>query len=45
MSTLRNFVRATGGELEIVARYPDRQAIKINQFEDIGDDGEELIEA
>lgn len=44
VSTLRNFVRATGGELEIIAKYPDRRAIKINQFEDIDDTGD-LLEA
>lgn len=45
VSTLRNFIRATGGELEIIAKYPDKQAVRINQFEDIGNDEEELIEA
>lgn len=37
VSTLRNFIRATGGDLEIVAKYPDRRAILINQFEDLDD--------
>jgi len=35
ISTLRNYIEAMGGELEIVARFPDG-AIKISQFHDIG---------
>jgi transcriptional regulator with XRE-family HTH domain len=35
VSTLRNFVRAMGGDLEIVAKFPDG-AVQISQFEDIG---------
>jgi hypothetical protein len=31
IGTLRRFIQAMGGELEIVARFPDRQ-IKIDQF-------------
>ena len=40
VSTLRNYVEALGGELEIVARFPDG-AVKITQFADIrtGTDG------
>lgn len=34
ISTLRSFIKAMGGELEIVARFPDGD-VKINQFEDI----------
>jgi len=34
VSTLRNFVTAMGGELEITARFPDG-SVRINQFEDI----------
>jgi transcriptional regulator with XRE-family HTH domain len=33
ISTLRDFVAAMGGELEITARFPDG-AVKIQQFED-----------
>ena len=33
VSTLREFVRAMGGELEITARFPEG-AVRINQFED-----------
>jgi DNA-binding transcriptional regulator YiaG len=31
IGTLRRFIQAMGGELDIVARFPDRQ-IKIDQF-------------
>ena len=34
ISTLRNFIKAMGGDLEIIARFPDGE-ILINQFEDI----------
>jgi transcriptional regulator with XRE-family HTH domain len=32
LSTLRGFIEAMGGSLEIVARFPDR-AVRITQFE------------
>src|SRR6266849_4417095 len=34
VSTLRRFIEAMGGELEIVARFPDR-AVRIRNFADI----------
>jgi transcriptional regulator with XRE-family HTH domain len=43
ISTLRNFIEATGGELEIIARYPDRSPVRIHQFQDVGDD-EQLLQ-
>lgn len=36
ISTLRNFIRAMGGELEIVASFPDGN-VKISQFENLGE--------
>lgn len=33
ISTLRKYVEAMGGELEIIARFPDK-VIQINQFSD-----------
>jgi len=30
VSTLRSFIEAMGGELEIIARFPDRAPVKIN---------------
>lgn len=35
VSTLKTFVKAMGGELHIVASFPDRGNVEINQFEDI----------
>src|ERR1700741_1728703 len=37
VSTLRAYVRALGGELEILARFPEGD-VRINQFEEIGRD-------
>ena len=34
ISTLRNFLKAMGGDLEITVRFPDG-SVKINQFEEI----------
>lgn len=36
VSTLRSYVEAMGGKLDIVARFPDG-AVRINQFENIGE--------
>ena len=37
VSTLRRFVEAVGGKLEIVARFPHHK-VRIRNFEKIGDD-------
>ena len=34
VSTLRRFIEAMGGELEIIARFPDHE-IRIKRFEDL----------
>lgn len=34
VSTLRSYIRAMGGELDIVARFPDGE-VRINQFEEV----------
>jgi len=34
ISTLQDFVRAMGGELKIIARFPDG-TVEINQFESV----------
>jgi hypothetical protein len=34
VSTLRRFVEAMGGELEIIARFPDG-TVRINQFHEL----------
>ena len=36
VSTLRRYVEAMGGELEIVARFPDGD-VRISQFQDLAD--------
>ena len=36
LSTLRAFIQAMGGELDIIARFPDRPPVKITQFEELG---------
>lgn len=38
VSTLREFIAAMGGELEITARFP-KGSVRINQFEDAGAGG------
>jgi DNA-binding transcriptional regulator YiaG len=38
VSTLRRFIEAMGGELEIVARFPDH-AVKIRSFRDVSRSG------
>jgi len=35
VSTLRNYIEALNGELEIVARFPDGKAVKINLFSEL----------
>src|SRR5471032_1160774 len=34
LSTLRSYIQAMGGELEIIARFPDG-AVRVNQFRDV----------
>jgi hypothetical protein len=36
VSTLRRYIEAMGGQLEIVARFPEG-AVRINQFQDLAD--------
>lgn len=38
LSTLQDYVEAMGGELELVARFPNRQPIRIKGLRDISDD-------
>ena len=35
ISTLRSYIEAMGGELDIIAKFPDRPPIRINQFEQL----------
>lgn len=36
LSTLRSHIEAMGGELEVIARFPEG-AVKISRFADLGD--------
>ena len=36
LSTLRGYIEAMGGKLEIVARFPDRPPVTIEHFADTG---------
>lgn len=38
LSTLRNFIRAMGGELDVIARFPDAPAVRIARFGEGGDE-------
>jgi transcriptional regulator with XRE-family HTH domain len=35
LSTLRGYIEAMGGQLEIIARFPNR-SVRITQFEELG---------
>lgn len=37
LSSLRRYVGAMGGELEIVARFPDGRVITVTNFSDLGE--------
>jgi transcriptional regulator with XRE-family HTH domain len=37
ISTLRSFVEAMGGSLDIIATFPNHLPVKLNQFEDLQD--------
>jgi DNA-binding transcriptional regulator YiaG len=42
VSTLRRYIESMGGELDIIARFPEG-SVRINQFESIGDGESERI--
>ncbi len=35
LSTLRSYVEAMGGELDVVVRLPDREQVKVKSLEDV----------
>jgi len=35
ISTLRDMIRAMGGDLDIIARFPDRPSVRITQFKSL----------
>ena len=38
ISTLRSYIEAMGGDLEIVARFPDGSAVRVNQFHELDEE-------
>lgn len=38
VSTLRSYVQAMGGSLDIIVRFPNSGAVRITQFEDLEED-------
>jgi hypothetical protein len=41
LSTLQDYVAAMGGELDLVARFPNRAPVKIKRFGDLAEDARE----
>lgn len=41
LSSLRRFIEALGGELEITARFSERRSVKITNFADLAEQREE----
>jgi transcriptional regulator with XRE-family HTH domain len=42
LSTLRRYVQAMGGELEIIARFPEGP-VRLEQFSELGPDGQDEL--
>jgi hypothetical protein len=42
ISTLRSYIQAMGGDLEITARFPDGE-IRINHFSDLAEEVEKVF--
>ena len=40
LSTLRNYIRAMGGELKLIVQFPDRPPVQLEEF--LASDGEPL---
>ena len=45
LSSLRRFIEAMGGELEIIARFSDRRSVKITNFADLAEQREKERES
>jgi transcriptional regulator with XRE-family HTH domain len=45
VSTLRDFIQAMGGTLEITASFPNRPPVRITQFELLEADARKTVEA
>jgi DNA-binding XRE family transcriptional regulator len=45
VSTLRRFIEAMGGELDIIARFPGKHSVKIKNFSDLSNAADPLRSA
>lgn len=45
LSTLRSYIEAMGGELEIIARFPDGDAVRVTQFGQLESDDRDSTHA
>jgi transcriptional regulator with XRE-family HTH domain len=45
VSTVRRFLQALGGDLKIIAAFPDGTSLEITQFQEIGHSAEDQREA
>ena len=43
LSTLTNYVRALGGDLQLTAAFPDRPPVRLTSLSDLSGDGEGLV--
>ncbi|MBV2149840.1 hypothetical protein KRZ98_16460 [Sphingobium sp. AS12] len=41
LATLRGYIEAAGGSLELVARFPDAQPVRIDHMRDLGKTGKD----
>ncbi len=45
VSTIRRYLEAVGGKLQIIAQFPDGETFEITQFHEIGEPEQELVDA
>jgi len=45
LSTLRRYVEAMGGELQLIAKFPDRPPVKILHIGDLAEESENSIDS
>jgi transcriptional regulator with XRE-family HTH domain len=45
VSTLRDYVEALGGSLDIIASFPNRSPVRISHFEALGEESRDALEA
>src|SRR5258708_26602414 len=42
LSTVRSYVEAMGGELQLVAKFPDGNSVLVNQFRDLEEESDSV---